>query len=76
MKEMILADSDLYEQVLYESLAFLIPYHFNMLRPYVDSERTETGDRLIFEHVAKLVARWESNEFLSTGQLVERISMA
>lgn len=56
------------EDVLFYSLSFLIPWHYDKMRPYIDEERTRSGDPYLFSEMQRLANSWKANTSLITGK--------
>jgi hypothetical protein len=59
------------EDTLYSSLAYVIPFYFQALKPFIDQERKHRFDNLLYIELEKLVNAWIAQTYLSTKKKIE-----
>ena len=60
------------EHVLHRSVAFLIPWTFARLRPYIEQERVRKGDTRLYIELERLAESWKNGKYLSDGKAIPR----
>lgn len=55
------------EDILFYSLSWIIPWHFQILRPYIEEER-ERDDPYMYIEMEKLAEAWRNHRSLITGK--------
>ncbi len=56
------------EEVLFYSLSFLIPWHFDSLKHYIDEERQRINNPHLYIEMGKLADAWKNDKSLLTGE--------
>ena len=59
------------EDILFYSLSFIIPMHFDGLRHFIDEERKRYNDAYLFCELEKLADTWKNKRSLLTGEVYE-----
>ena len=55
------------EDIIHQSLSFMIPWNYNALRPFIEHTRTIKGNECLYRDLETLVHSWTSGKRLSDG---------
>lgn len=56
------------EKIIYDSLSFILPYHFRKLGFFIEKERNFYEDDTLYVEMEKLVHAWSQKQSLLTGK--------
>jgi len=63
------------EWILYDSLGFVIPYYYRLLKPLIEALRREHGDQSLYERIDHLVECWQKQISVRTSKPLEEPSV-